>query len=179
MIPAGQLTAATGAATFGHAMRAHLEVVLLSLLLTSVAAQTPSVTFGGETMRLRSATVTAAGAAFNVTLVMENDNVNPSLPTSYRRWWHCQIGNLGPAGVTLHVSVTNAGYSDVILPVWALSTNGQTFGSYARVPVSATPVVAGSGTVHNFTLNVPAGVTAIRLAKYFPYSVTRKNSFVT
>ena len=59
-----------------------------------------------------------------------------------------------------------------------LSTNGTTFGSYARVPTSATPSVAGGGTVHNFTLAVPAGVTAIRLAKYFPYSVTRKNTFV-
>jgi len=159
-------------------MRVHLDVALLSLLLCSAAAQAPSVTFGGETMRLRSATVTAAGTAFNVTLVMENDNVNASLPTSFRRWWHCQIANLNPAGVVLHVSVTNAGYSDVILPVWALSTNGTTFGSYARVPVSATPTVTGGGAVHNFTLAVPAGVTAIRLAKYFPYSVTRKNNFV-
>ena len=151
------MTAARSAATFGAAMRLHLDAALLSVLLTSVAAQAPIVTFGGETMRLRSATVAAAGAAFNVTLVMEDDNVNPQLGSSFRRWWHCQIGNLNPAGVTLHVSVTNAGYHAVILPVWAQSTNGTTFGSYARVPLGALPVVQG-GTVHNFTLAVPAGV---------------------
>ncbi|HEX6813304.1 MAG TPA: M14 family zinc carboxypeptidase [Planctomycetota bacterium] len=159
-------------------MRLHLDTALLSVLLSAVTAQAPAVTFGGETMRLRSATVAAAGSAFNVTLVMEDDNANASLGSSFRRWWHCQIANLNPAGVVLHISVTNAGYSDVILPVWAQSTNGTTFGSYARVPLGATPAVSGGGSVHNFTLAVPAGVVAIRLAKYFPYSVTRKNDFV-
>jgi hypothetical protein len=152
---------------------------LLSLAAAAAAlAQTPVVTWAGETMRLRSATVTAgAGSSFNVTLQMENDNANGSLPTSFRRWWHCQIANLNPAGTTLNVSVTNAGYTDIILPVWSQSTNGTTFGAYSRVPTSATPTLVGS-TRHDFTLVVPPGVVAIRLAKYFPYSVARKDAFL-
>jgi len=151
----------------------------LSTLLLAAAAQTPQVTFAGETMRLRSASVTpAGGTSFQVTLTMENDNGNPSLPTSYRRWWHCQIGNLAAAGNTLVVTVNNAGYSDVILPVWAWSTDGgATFGAYARCPTSAVPTQP-TGTSHRFTLVTPPGVTTIRLAKYFPYTVTRKDAFV-
>lgn len=150
----------------------------LLLLAASVLAQTPSVTFAGETMRLRSGNVTAgAGGSWNVALEMEDDNQNPALGSSFRRWWHCEIGNLAPGGSTLQVTVTNAGYTDVILPVWALSTNGTTFGAYARVPTSATPVVIGS-TQHRFTLAPPPGVVAIRLAKYFPYSVTRKDAWL-
>ncbi|HEX5054307.1 MAG TPA: M14 family zinc carboxypeptidase, partial [Planctomycetota bacterium] len=159
-------------------MRRFLLPLLLPLLVAATAAQTPIVTHAGENMHLRSATVTAAGAQWNVTLVMEDDNTNAALGSTFRRWWHCQIGNLNPAGVTLHVSVTNAGYNDVILPVWALSTNGTAFGSYNRCPVSATPTVSGGGTTHTFTLVVPPGVIAIRLAKYFPYTVTRKDAFV-
>lgn len=151
-------------------------VAVLSLLSAAVA-QTPVVTFSGETMRLRSASVAnGTGGAFNVTLEMENDNANGSLPTSFRRWWHCQIGNLPAAGATLVVSVTNTGYSDIILPVWSHSTDGVAFGPYTRVPTSATPVLQGS--THRFTLVTPPGVAAIRLAKYFPYSVTRKNAWL-
>lgn len=130
-------------------------------------------------MRIRSSTVANAGAgAFNVTVVVENDNVNPSLPTSFRRWWHCQIANLNPAGVTLNFTIdSTSGYSDVILPVWAQSTNGTTFGSYVRCPTSATPTVLSAGR-HTFSLVVPAGVVAFRLAKYFPYTVARKNAWV-
>ncbi len=142
-------------------------------------AQTPQVTFTGETMRLRSASVTAAGGtAFNVSLTMENDNANASLPTSYRRWWHCQVGNLNPAGNSLTVTVGNAGYTDVILPVWATSTDGGvTFSPYTRLPLSAVPTQP-SGTQHRFTIATPPGVTTIRLAKYFPYTVARKDAFL-
>lgn len=155
-----------------------LPTLLLLTLAAPLSAQTPVVTWGGEAMRLRSATTAAGtGGSWNVTLEMENDNADASLPTSFRRWWHCQIGNLAPAGVVLNVSVTNAGYTDVILPVWALSTDGTTFGGYERVPTSALPVVVG-GTQHRFTLAVPAGVVAIRLAKYFPYTVARKDAWL-
>ncbi len=141
-------------------------------------AQTPVVTFAGETMRLRSATVSnGSGGAFNVGLVMEDDNANSSLGTSFRRWWHCQIGSLNPAGTTMTVTVSNAGYTDIILPVWSSSTDGVTFGPYTRVPLSALPTLIGS-TQHRFTLTTPPGVTAIRLAKYFPYSVTRKDAWL-
>jgi hypothetical protein len=153
-------------------------VAALALFAGTLSAQAPVVTWSGETMRLRSANVTAgAGGAFHVTLEMENDNANGSLPTSFRRWWHCQIANLAPAGATLVVSVTNAGYTDIILPVWAQSTNGTTFGPYGRVPTSSLPVLQG-GSTHRFTLVTPPGVAAIRLAKYFPYSVTRKDAWL-
>jgi len=148
-------------------------------LAAFVATQTPQVTFAGETMRLRSATVTpAGGSAFNVTLTMENDNANAALATSWRRWWHCQIGSLAPGGNTLTITVNNAGYSDVILPVWAQSTDGgTTFGAYTRLPLSAVPTQPTS-TSHRFTITTPPGTTTIRLAKYFPYTVTRKDAFV-
>lgn len=141
-------------------------------------AQTPVVTWNQETMRLRSATVVAGTTAnWNLTLVMEDDNANSALGTSFRRAWHCQIGNLNPAGSTLQISVTNAGYTDIILPVWAQSTNGTTFGDYARMPLASLPTLIGS-TQHRFTLAVPPGVTAIRIAKYFPYSVSRKDAWL-
>ena len=150
----------------------------LSLLLAVVArAQTPVVTFAGETMRLRSASVSPSGSNFNVTLTMEDDNVNSALGSSFRRWWHCQIANFPPAGTTLVVTVNNAGYSDVILPVWSRSTDGATFGAYERLPVSAVPTQP-NGTSHRFTMVVPAGTAALRLAKYFPYSVTRKDAYL-
>lgn len=160
-------------------MPSFAATVAFVLTFAAVAAQTPVVTATAETMRLRSSTVTAAGAsAFNVTLVVENDNVNASLPITYRRWWHAQIGNLNPAGVSLTVTVdSTGGYTDVILPVWAQSTDGVTFGAYQRCPVSAVPTVLSGGR-HRFTLTTPPGVTAIRLAKYFPYSVARKDAWL-
>jgi hypothetical protein len=158
-----------------------LAVALASLLFAvCLRAQTPVVTATGETMRIRSSTVAAgSGGSFNVTIVMENDNANATLPTTFRRWWHCQIANLNPAGVTLNVTVdSTGGYTDIILPCWSLSSNGTTWSDYVRCPTSATPTVSATGGRHSFSLNVPAGTTAIRLAKYFPYSVTRKNAWL-
>jgi hypothetical protein len=145
----------------------------------TAVAQTPQVSFAGETMRLRSASVTAAGGTtFNLSLTMENDNANASLPSSYRRWWHCEVGNLNAAGNTLVVTVTNAGYSDVILPCWSRSTDGgATWTSYTRLPTSAVPTQPTS-TQHRFTVVTPPGTTTIRLAKYFPYTVAHKDVFV-
>lgn len=161
-----------------HPGRRTLFILSTSLWLASLLpAQTPQVRWNGENMRLRSASVTPSGSAFTVNLTMEDDNQNSALGSTFRRWWHCEIGNLNAAGTTLNVSVTNAGYSDVILPVWALSTDGVNFGSYARCLLSAVPTVVGT-TTHRFTLVTPPGVVAIRLAKYFPYTVTRKDAFV-
>lgn len=159
-----------------------LTALALSLLLPIALAtcQAPTVHWSHETMRLRAANVTPGSppGTWQVTLTMENDNANSSLPTSFRRWWHCQIDNLDPAGSTLVVTVTNAGYSDVILPVWALSTDGGgSFAPYTRCPVSAVPTQPTS-TQHRFTLVTPPGVNAIRLAKYFPYGVARKDAFL-
>lgn len=151
---------------------------LLASLVADAVAQTPTVTAGGETMRLGTATVVAGTAgAWTVTLPMANDNGDAALPTSFRRWWHCEIGNLPAAGATLNISVTNAGYTDIILPVWSQSTDGVTFGPYNRVPTSALPTLVGS-TTHRFTLVTPPGVSRIRLAKYFPYTVTRKDAWL-
>lgn len=144
-----------------------------------LAAQTPVVTWSGETMHLRSGTVTpAGGTTFNVALTMEDDNNNASLGSAFRRWWHCQIGSLNPAGTTLVVTVGNAGYTDTILPVWALSTDGgASFAPYTRCPTSAVPTQPTASS-HRFTITTPAGVNAIRLAKYFPYPVTRKDAWL-
>ncbi|MFM1871631.1 MAG: hypothetical protein RL398_1053, partial [Planctomycetota bacterium] len=102
---------------------------------------------------------------------------NAALGTSFRRWWHSQIANFAPTGATLVVTVNNAGYTDVILPVWSLSTDGVNFGDYQRLPTSAVPTQP-SGSSHRFTVNVPAGTAAIRLAKYFPYTTARKNTWL-
>ncbi|MCB9881385.1 MAG: hypothetical protein H6834_06310 [Planctomycetes bacterium] len=155
-------------------MRSLLALVCFS---SSLFAQTPTVSWADETMRLASASVTSQGSNWNVTLVMGDDNGNTSLPSTYRRWWHCRIGNLAPTGTTLNVRVTNAGYTDVILPVWSLSADGgATFSPYVRVPASALPSYAG-GT-HSFTLNTPPGVTTLRLAKYFPYTTADASTFL-
>ncbi|MBK9129592.1 MAG: hypothetical protein IPM13_17670 [Phycisphaerales bacterium] len=145
-----------------------LCALLVVVALAPIVGAQPTVRFDRENMRLRSATVTAQGNAFALTLAMANDNGTPDgvLPSSYRRWWHCEIGGLRTSGETLHITIDRAGYTDVILPVWALSTDGVTFGAYQRVPTSATPTVSGSQ--HRFTLQTPTGVRALRLAKFFP-----------
>lgn len=147
------------------------------VLVAAVGCQTPVVSATGDTMRIRSSTVTGTGP-YAVTIVVENDNANASLPVTFRRWWHCQIANLNPAGVTLNVVIdSTSGYTDVILPVWSLSSDGVNFGSYTRCPTSATPTVLSGGR-HSFSLQVPAGTVALRLAKYFPYTVARKNAWI-
>ena len=157
-------------------MRTSLAALLPLLILPALAAQV-TVTTPAETMRLQSSSVTAGSGFWNVTLVMGDDNNNSALGSSFRRWWHCQINGLRTTGEQLRVQVTNSGYTDIILPVWALSTDGgQTFGSYQRAPLSATPTV--SGTTISFTLNTPAGVTHLRLAKYFPYGVADRDRFL-
>ncbi|MCK5941304.1 MAG: hypothetical protein KAI24_04980 [Planctomycetes bacterium] len=154
-----------------------MRLAICSLLFVSAAlAQTPQVTWSGENMRLRTASVTGGGGSYTLTLQMDDDNGNTSLPNSWRRWWHCEVSNLTP-GTGLSFRVTNAGYSDVILPVWSLSTDGVTFGDYVRMPTSAVPTVQG-GTQHLFGVTVPAGVVAMRVAKFFPYSVARKDALL-
>ena len=154
-----------------------LAPLSLALLAALAAAQTPTVSAAGENMRLRSHSVSGSAPAFNIDATVDHDNGNSGLPTSWRRWWHFEVGNLDPSAVTtLNVRILSAGYSDVILPVWSQSTDGgQNFGRFRRVPTSATPTVSGS--THRFTLQVPAGVTDIRLAKYFPYTVSQKDAW--
>ena len=151
-------------------------VLAAAALFSSLIAQAPSVSASGESMRLKSWSVSGGSGSYTLTLQMDDDNGDASLPTSFRRWWHCEVGNLTP-GTVLNVRVTNAGYSDVILPVWSLSSNGVQFGSYTRLPTSAVPTVQG-GTQHWFSVTVPPGVVAMRLAKFFPYTVTRKDALL-
>ena len=154
-----------------------MRTIICAVFLTVAAtAQTPSVSASGENMRLRSSSVVGGAGNWTLTLQMDDDNGDASLPTSFRRWWHCQIDNVTP-GATLNFRVTNAGYSDVILPVWALSADGVNYGSYQRMPASATPTVQG-GAQHSFGVTVPPGVAAMRVAKFFPYTVTRKDALL-
>ena len=146
------------------------------LTATALAAQAPVVTYAGETMRLAGASVASgSGGSWTLTLQMSDDNGNTSLPNSWRRWWHCEVGNVS-AGQTLNFRIASPGYSDAIVPVWALSSDGANFGSYERMPPSTAPVTQAGQ--ERFSVQVPAGVVAMRVAKYFPYTVTRKDAFL-
>lgn len=152
------------------------KALLASALFVSAAfAQVPVITYSGESMRLASANVAGSGSTWTLTLVMSDDNGNTSLPSTWRRWWHCEVGNLAP-GAALNFRIANPGYSDAIVPVWSLSTDGVTFGDYVRMPPSAAPVTQAGQ--ERFSVQVPAGVVAMRVAKYFPYTVTRKNAWL-
>ena len=148
---------------------------LLSLFVSASVAQTPVVSWGGENMRLAASNVAPVSGGWRLTLTISNDNGASGLPTSWRRWWHCEVSNL-VAGSTLNFRIASPGYSDAILPVWALSTDGVNFADYVRMPTSAVPVTQ-SGQ-ERFAVQVPAGVVAMRVAKYFPYTVTRKNQLL-
>lgn len=145
--------------------------------LTCAAPAQVSVYQNQPGMRLQSSSAVRSGSAWAITLQMGNDNGNASLPTSFRRHWACGIRGLAPSGERLDVAVTNAGYTDIILPVWSLSTDGVTFGPWTRVPTTATPT--RSGTTHRFTLQTPPGVVELRLAKYFPYLVQDKDALLS
>ncbi|MFK7739120.1 MAG: M14 family zinc carboxypeptidase [Planctomycetota bacterium] len=166
-----------------HLARSHrasppffLLFACLSLACGALVAQAPIVSASGENMRLGAMSTSPIAGGWALQLQMQDDNGNTSLPNTWRRWWHCQVANLTP-GQTLDVRVTNAGYSDVILPVWSLSTDGVQFGSYERMPTSAVPTVIG-GTQHRFSVVVPPGVVACRMAKFFPYTVTQKGAWL-
>jgi hypothetical protein len=168
----------------------HLPSCLLQLLLTTallglsssgrqLLAQTPKITSSGETMRIGATSVTGSGHSWQLVMTVQDDNANSSLPSSYRRWWHAQVSQL-PSGAanTLQIELRNVGYTDIILPVWSRSTDGgQSFGKYERLPTGAVPT--RSGSTHRFTLTVPAGVTDVRLAKFFPWTVSDCNQWIT
>jgi hypothetical protein len=152
---------------------------LLSLALAApLAAQAPVVSFSGETERLASASVAANGSAWSIDLTMQADNADAGLPTSFRRWWACTIRGWNSASAqSFAIAVRNAGYSDVILPVWRLRSVGSaSFGPWQRVPLSALPTVSGS--THRFALPVPAGIEELQLAKFFPFGVSDKDAWI-
>jgi hypothetical protein len=144
----------------------------------ALSAQAPSVSYGAELERLASATVSPSGAAWAIDLTMLADNADASLPSSFRRWWACTISGWNSASAqTFNLRVLNAGYTDVILPVWRLRSVGSaSFGPWQRVPLSALPTVSGS--THRFTLPVPAGTSALQLAKFFPFGVSDKDAWL-
>ncbi|GAB4316169.1 MAG: hypothetical protein Kow0059_08590 [Candidatus Sumerlaeia bacterium] len=139
-------------------------------------AAAPVISAAGEQMRLdvAASSITPGPSGWIVTLRMQADNaVYPTL--SFRRWWHCEISGLaGETTRTLNVQVTNAGYDDIILPVWSLDG-----APYVRLPLpDGLPLVTGSGPwTHTFRVEVPTGVDSVRLAKYFPYTVGDKDAF--
>lgn len=146
------------------------------MVVADARGQQPVVTWSAETQRLAAASVSGAAPVWTLTLTMADDNGNASLPTSYRRWWHGTVANVTP-GHVLNVRIANAGYSDIILPCWSVSTDGgATFGPWTRLPTSAVPTY--SGGQHRFSVTVPPGVDTLRLAKYFPYSTGDKDQFV-
>jgi autotransporter-associated beta strand protein len=129
----------------------------------------------GESMNIDTAgvVVTASSTAWRVTAPMRPDNGNASLPTSFRRWWHFQVDGLDAAsGSTLAMSITKSGYSDLITPVWSLD-GGLT---YQRVP-GAVPTYSSATLTQSFTVKTPPGVTSIRLAKYYPYTLAMFDRF--
>ncbi len=119
----------------------------------------------GQQMRINeeASSITAgAGGSWDVDLWMADDNDNSGLPSSFRRWWHVEINNLDPAGETLNFDIFNSGFSDNITPVWS-TDGGQT---YERLSLGA-----GEGAFE-FTVETPPGLEAVRVAKYFPFTLT-------
>ncbi len=151
------------------AKTAILSFFLAFLLLPLLPPAAPTIhVLSGEQMRidLAGSSVTANGSEWNVTLRMQDDNENPSLGSSFRRWWHVELQNLNTTtGDTLNVTVTNSGYSDYIVPVW--SPDGGD--NYTRIP-------SGESSL-SFSVTTPPGVASVRLAKYFPYTLTAYDAF--
>ncbi|MCC5874825.1 MAG: hypothetical protein JJU11_01275 [Candidatus Sumerlaeia bacterium] len=136
-----------------------------------VLAQPEVILRDGEQMRvdLVGSGVHQVADGWRVVLRMSNDNDFPEgvLPSSFRRWWHAEVGGLNTeTGERLHVEVTNAGYSTTILPTWSLD-NGET---WTRIPESSMPVWDSSTSTHRFTIDVPPDVPQVLLAKWYPYT---------
>ncbi|MFM7184097.1 MAG: autotransporter-associated beta strand repeat-containing protein [Planctomycetota bacterium] len=147
----------------------------LLLVAAGSASAAPSVrTIANESMNIDTAgvVVTASSSSWRITAPMRADNGDTSLPSSFRRWWHFEVGGLDSAGSTLAMSLTKSGYSDLITPVWSLD-GGLT---YQRVP-GAVPAYSSSTQTHSFTVKTPPGVSSIRIAKYFPYTLGMYDRF--
>jgi autotransporter-associated beta strand protein len=148
--------------------------VMLAVATAAPAAAAPSVrTLPNESMNIDTAgvVVTSGAGSWRITAPMRDDNGNASLGTSFRRWWHFAIDGLdAAAGSTLAMSITKAGYTDAITPVWSLD-GGLT---YQRVP-GVVPTYASQ--TQSFTITTPPGVSSIRLAKYFPYTLGMYDRF--
>ncbi|MBN1476926.1 hypothetical protein JXA47_09245 [Candidatus Sumerlaeota bacterium] len=161
-------------------MTLRCSAILLILATCHLVAQ-PTLTgspASGEQMRFdpTGSGVAPSGDGWEITVWMQDDNDDTSLPDDFRRWWHFQVEGLDPAGETLHFRITNAPHTEIILPAWSRSTDGETFGDSERVPLSGLPAYVGGG-VHEFTLTTDPGVVAIRVAKYFPHTLAMHEAF--
>lgn len=116
--------------------------------------------------------VSGGPSTHSITLRVQGENGGLLASSAFTRWWGAQVNGL-TGGETLNFSITNLGAGDIILPVWATSTDGVNFTPDARCPVSATPNIS-----QQFTLVVPAGVTALRVWKYFPYTIADRDAFL-
>jgi len=158
------------------AARCGAVTVALVLGTAGPASATPLIRIvPGESMNIDTTgvVVTASSTAWRVTAPMRPDNGNASLPTSFRRWWHFEVAGLdATTGSTLAMSITRSGYSDLITPVWSLD-GGLT---YQRVP-GAVPTYSAATLTQSFTVTTPPGVTSIRLAKYYPYTLGMADRF--
>jgi len=145
-----------------------------ALAVEFATAAAPSVsTVENAQMRIdtRRVRVVPGRDAWTIVAPMLDDNGDTTLPVDFRRWWHFQIDGLDPVrGTTLTIEITNAGYEDVITPVWSVDGGH----SYERI-AGVVPRVA-SGT-HTFTIQAPVGAASIRLAKYFPYTPAMHDAF--
>lgn len=154
------------------ALRTRL-LLLGCLLVSAIATAQPTLQASGQQMRLdlTGSSITASAQGWLATLRIAADNNDPSLPASFRRWWHCRIGNLGSEpNRSFEVRLTDMGYTDIILPVWSLSSDGGAIWTrYERLPLSAIPTSLSS-TSQRFFITVPPGITDVRLSKYFPYT---------
>jgi len=164
-----------GMRRLGTAGRAILVIASLAAALRPAVAAPIVRTFAGESMNIDTAgvVVTASSSAWRITAPMRDDNGNASLGTSFRRWWHFQVDGLdSTAGSTLSMALTKSGYTDIITPVWSLD-GGLT---YQRVP-GVVPTYSSATQTQSFTIQTPPGVSSIRLAKYFPYTIGMVDRF--
>ncbi len=145
----------------------------LAVVAADSAAKPSVSTVENEQMRIDTSRtlVMPAGDAWTIVAPMLDDNGDTTLPANFRRWWHFQIDGLDPIlGTTLTIKITNAGYEDVITPVWSVD-GGR---SYERIAGVVPRVAAGT---HTFTIKTPVGASSIRLAKYFPYTPAMHDAF--
>lgn len=151
-----------------------LPAFIISLVFSVHAA--PVISASGEQMRidLGLSSITAGAGQWDVMLRMLADNgTHPTL--TFRRWWHCEISGLAAeAERDLAIQVTNSGYSDNILPVWSLDG-----GPYVRIPGASLSITGGGPFTLSFNATVPGGVDSVRLAKYFPYTVSDKDAYLS
>jgi hypothetical protein len=150
-----------------------VSCMALAVVAADSAAKPSVSTVENEQMRIDTSRtlVMPAGDAWTIVAPMLDDNGDTTLPANFRRWWHFQIDGLDPIlGTTLTIKITNAGYEDVITPVWSVD-GGR---SYERIAGVVPRVAAGT---HTFTIKTPVGASSIRLAKYFPYTPAMHDAF--